>query len=213
MNPIKKHGFKFGIGLMALIFSSTGRAEDTLTALMQRMQSDTAVKIAYSETRTLELMESPWLGSGYMYSLPPDLMIREQLLPERVLMAVKGEQMFYYDPSENVRRQGEMDYDSPLTLNLTVFKALINADENLLHKVYRVDFASREQGWIMTLKPKQSKESGFSIVISGPAGQQANRIEVKQPDGDSSEFALHKDAEGVEVEAEVNRLYLELQGR
>lgn len=208
-----KHSLGLALALAALSFSNPGNAENTLSALMQRMQSDSAVRIAYTETRALELMDSPWQGSGYMYSLPPDLMLKEQLQPQRVLMAVKGERMFYFDADQDVRRQGEMDEDHPLTLNLAVFKALINADEALLHRVYRVDFAEREQGWVMTLEPRRRSDSGFGIVISGPEGRQPERIEVRQADGDRSFFTLHRDAEGAEVETEVKRLFRELQGK
>ena len=208
-----KAGLRFVLMLPALFFSDASRSKDTLQGLMQSMQSDTAVRIAYQETRKLELLDQPWRGSGYMYSVPPDLMIKEQLQPERILMGVKGDLTYYFDPVNKVRRQSEMDMSSPLSLNLAVFKALINADEALLYRLYRVDFSAQKQGWVMTLKPKQSSESGFSIVISGPSGQQADRIEVTQPDGDFSVFSLRRDAAGKPIEAEVHRLYNELLGK
>ena len=209
---VKKSRLKFGLMFLASLMANAGHAEDTLSALMQRMQSNTAVRIAYRETRTLELMERPWQGSGYMYSMPPDLMIKEQLKPERVLMGVKGDQMYYLDPTNDVRHQGEMDEDNPVSLNIAVFKALINADEALLHRLYRVEFTSEAQGWVMTLKSKQDSESGFNIVISGLAGQQADTVKVRQADGDLSEFTLRQDAAGDEVKNKVNQLYRELRG-
>lgn len=203
---------KFCVLLAAALVADAGHAEDSLAALMQRMKSDTAVRIAYQETRTLELVDQPWQGSGYMYSLPPDIMIKEQLQPERILMGVTGEKMFYYDIKNDVRRQGEMNEDNALTLNIAVFKALINADEALLHNLYQVDFSAQSERWEMTLKPKQDSQTGFVIDISGRAQQQADTIKVRQRDGDSSEFLLQKDAEGEDVKATASRLYLELLG-
>jgi hypothetical protein len=202
----------FGLILLSLLAASDGRADDTLSEVIRRMQSDKGGRIAYRENRTLELMDRPWQGSGYLYSLPPDLMLKEQLKPERVLMAVKGEQMFYYDPANDVRHHAEMSEDNPLSLNIGVFRALINADEGLLHRLYEVAFSSTSQDWSIMLKPKQGSESDFSIVISGLAQQQADTITVKQPDGDLSEFSLQPDARGDEIEAVVNRLYRELLG-
>ena len=121
--------FNFCFLLSVTFFVNVSYAKDSLTTVMQRMESETAVKIAYQETRVLELMDQPWKGSGFMYSMPPDLMIREQLQPQRLLMAVKGDKMLYYDPGSDVRHQGDMDEDNPLSLNIAVFKALINADE------------------------------------------------------------------------------------
>ncbi|MGR9115352.1 MAG: LolA family protein [Gammaproteobacteria bacterium] len=209
---IKQSYLKLVVSFLTVLVADVGYAEDTLSSLMQRMQSSTAVRIAYRETRTLELMERPWQGSGYMYSLPPDLMIKEQVRPERVLMGVKGDQMVYFDPGNAVRHHGEMTEDNPMTLNIAVFKALVNGDEALLHKLYQVEFTSAPLRWTMTLTPKQDSDSGFNIVISGLSGQQADTIEVRQADGDSSEFSLQPDGSGDEVDATVERLYRELLG-
>lgn len=198
--------------LPVLLPANAAHAVDTEWKVMQRMQSDTAVRIAYRETRTLELIDQPWQGSGYLYSLAPDLMIKEQLQPERVLMGIKGDRMLYFDPVNNLRHRGELDAANPLSLHIAFFNALVNADVALLHRVYRVDFDAREQDWLMTLKPRRGDRSGLTVVITGPSGQQAERIEIRQADGDFSEFLLRKDAEGEAIETEVNRLYKELQG-
>ncbi len=210
LNDLK--AYVLGLMLIPFLGGNISRADDSLSALMQRMKSDTAVRIAYQETRRLELLEQPWQGSGYMYSLPPDIMIKEQLKPERLLMGIQGDKMFYFEPVNDVRHQGEIEEDNPLSLNIAVFKALINADEATLQKMYRIEFSSDKQGWVMTLKPKRDSESGFSIVISGLPQQQANTIKVRQADGDLSEFSLRKDAEGEEIKSRVNQLYRELLG-
>ncbi len=187
-------------------------AEDSLTALMQRMKTDVAVKIAYQEIRTLELMDQPWNGSGYMYALAPDLMIREQLKPQRLLMGVKGEQLFYYDPENGMRHQMEMDSSNPLTMNIAVFKALINADRALLTSLYSVKFENKSKRWLMTLKSRQNPEQGLTIMVSGLPGQQADTIVTKQPDGDLSEFLMNKTAVGAELNKTVQGLYQEMVG-
>lgn len=206
------NAFALGLIFISFLAGNSSHADDSLSALMQRMKSNTAVRISYQETRKLELMEQPWQGSGYMYSLPPDIMIKEQLKPERLLMGIHGDQMLYFDPVNDVRHQGEMEEDNPLSLNIAVFKALMNADEASLHSMYRVEFSSEPHGWVMTLKPKRDGESGFSIVISGLPQQQADTIKVKQADGDLSEFTLHKDAARDEIKTTINRLYRELLG-
>ena len=201
-----------GLMLIPFLAGNISHADDSLSALMQRMKSNTAVRIAYQETRTLELMAQPWQGSGYMYSLPPGIMIKEQLKPERLLMGIHDDKIFYYDPMNDVRHQGDMDEDNPQSLNIAVFKALINADETSLRRLYQVEFFSKAQGWIMTLKPKRDSESGFSIVISGLPQQPADTIKVRQADGDLSEFSLQKGVIGEEIKITASRLYRELLG-
>lgn len=199
--------------IFAMIISSVGHAEDSLSALMQKVKSESAVKIAYQEIRTLELMDQPWHGSGYMYSMSPDIMIREQLLPQRVLMGIKGDKMFYFEPDNDVRHQGEMDKNSTLSLNFAVFKALITADEVLLRKMYLVELSTEPQRWVMRLKAKQDSESGLSIVVSGLLDQQVDTIRIRQVDGDLSEFILQKDSAGDEIKASIDQLYQELRGK
>ncbi|MCI0667830.1 MAG: hypothetical protein L0Y43_07230, partial [Methylococcaceae bacterium] len=47
-------------------------AQDSVGAVMGRMKSDSAVRIAYRETRYLELFEKPVESSGMFYGMPPD---------------------------------------------------------------------------------------------------------------------------------------------
>ncbi|WP_305909404.1 outer membrane lipoprotein carrier protein LolA [Methylomarinum sp. Ch1-1] len=210
LNDLKN--YCLSLALTPFLVGNSVHADDTLAALMQRMKSDTAVRVAYQETRTLALMEQPWHGSGYMYSLPPDLMIKEQLRPERVLMGINGEQMLYFDPGNEVRHQGVMDADNPMTLNIAVFKALMTADQALLDSLYQVEFVSLPERWSMVLRAKNDPDSPFRIEISGAHGKQAERIHVEQADGDSREISMEKEAEGGEVKARMEQLYQELLG-
>jgi hypothetical protein len=199
--------------LSLLIISSNINADDSLFALMQRMRSDTAVKISYQEIRTLELLDQPWQGSGIMYSTPAGVMLREQLQPKRLLMAINNNDLFYYDPGQHIRHQGTMAEDDPLTLQFAVFQALINADEALLRRLYQIDFLSKAQRWLMTLTSKQTG-SAFSIVVSGPLLQKVDTIVIRQADGDLSEFMLtsDKNMSGEDVLHTVTQLYTELIG-
>ena len=195
-----------------LIISGNSVANDSLAELMQRMKSEAPVKIAYKETRILELMDQPWLGSGFMYSKQPDLMIKEQLKPNRLLMGVKGENLFYFDPAKNIRHQSEMNELDSISLSVAVFKALINADEKLLNKLYQVKFSSHPQRWVMTLTKKNDPDSSFNIIVSGLAEQRVDTLVVNKEDGDTSEFMLHE-VTSIKSDTVVDKLYLELQGK
>ncbi|WP_411728452.1 LolA family protein [Methyloglobulus sp.] len=199
---------------IALFLTAMGSvyAADTLLALMQKLKSEPASRVAYQETRTVKLMAELWHGSGYLYSLPPDLMIREQLRPQRLLMGIKGNKSFYFDPKNDVRHQGDLDGDNELNVPLAVFKALVNADEALLRSLFQIEFSSGPQAWTMNLKPKHKAGSVSNIIVSGLSGQQANKISVMQEDGDISEFNLQKESGGGKSNDTINKLYQELLG-
>ncbi|MGR9053439.1 MAG: LolA family protein [Gammaproteobacteria bacterium] len=188
------------------------RTEETSDTFLQEIKTDEAAKIAYRETRTLSLFEHPWHGRGYLYAMPPDSMIKEQIEPARLVMGIKGEQMFYFDPGNGLRHRSELADDDPVSLNIAVFRALSNADEALLHRLYRSDIVGTADGWTMTLTPKQDDAAGLRITIKGKSGRRADYIELRQADGDTDEYWLHPEASGVEVEAAIQRLYRELLG-
>ena len=181
--------------LNLLLFNQQVIAEDYLSAVMARMQHQSAVKIRYKEIRHLELMDEPWQGSGYLYALSPDLMIKEQWYPQKEIMAVNADKLYYYDPVNNRRHQSQMTADNPLSLNIAVFKALINHDKGLLEEYYQIEFCSKAEQWLLTLIPKQQTALA-KIVVTGLPEQAANTISIYQKDGDYNEFSLKKEGEG-----------------
>jgi len=202
------------IVVATLFLASVGNsyAEETLSSLMQKLKSTPKAKVAYEETRKMQLMSEPWKGSGYLYSLPPELMIREQLEPQRLVMGIKGNTALYYDPKENIRQQIELDGDNELSVPLGMFKALVNADEALLRSLFNIEFISKAQIWTMALQPIKKAGPITKIVITGLSGQRANKIDIQQEDGDSSEFILKEETDNSKHNIPINTLYKELLG-
>lgn len=200
-------------GVALMLAAGSVYAEDTLLGLMQKIKAEPKTRVAYQETRTLKLMDAPWHGSGYLYSQAPDLMIREQLKPERLVMGVKGNQSFYFDPKNDTRQQGELGGDdNELSMPLAVFKALVNADEPLLHRLFDIEFSSNSQAWTMNLQPKQKAGAVSKIIVTGLSGQQANKISILQEDGDVSDFSLQKDPGNANSSDTIQKLYQESLG-
>lgn len=202
----------FSVMGLFLLATGSANAEDSLLKLMQKLKSEPMSKVAYQETRHLKLMAQAWQGNGYLYALPPELMVREQLNPERVLMGVKGKQAFYFDPGKNARHQLELTDDKGLNAPLTVFKALVTADEALLRSVYDIVFTSHSQDWLMELTPKQKTGDVSRILVTGRTGQKIDKITMLQKDGDSSEFSLQKQPADAQNDAQITALYQEAVG-
>ncbi|MDD2724162.1 MAG: outer membrane lipoprotein carrier protein LolA [Methylovulum sp.] len=200
--------------VIGLFWLATGSAyaEDSLLKLMQKLKSEPMSKVAYQETRNLKMLAQAWHGSGYLYALPPELMIREQLVPERVLMGVKGDQALYFDAGKNERHQVDLHDDNELNAPLTVFKAIVTADEALLRSVYNIIFTSHSKDWLMELTPKQKGGAVNRIYVSGRTGQEVDKITVLQEDGDNSEFTLQKESGNAKNSGNISSLYQELVG-
>ena len=197
-----------------LFLGEPAYADESLAEVMARMKPDSAVKIHYRETRYLELLDKPWQGSGYLYVLSPDVLIKEQWYPQRQIMGASGWDLFYFDPFNDVRHHGEMQTDDPVSFHVLAFKALMNGDRELLQEFYQLEFNSDPVRWTLTLTAKQpsAQNTLAKIVITGAPGQVANNIKVFQADGDRSEFVLAREAEGEKLQTKVARLLTELQG-
>jgi hypothetical protein len=189
-------------------------AEDTFSTVMARMKPQEAVSIHYEEVRYLELLDKPWGGSGFLYVLPPGKMIKEQWQPKREIMGADGKQLYFYDPSNNIRHRAEIHGGDPTAAHLDAFRALLNGNRELIDNLYRVEFCSAPERWRLTLTAK-AREAGAApakIVISGLPEQPADKIELRQADGDRSELSLRPEPRDPQLPAKVEALYKELQG-
>ncbi|KAF3981388.1 MAG: hypothetical protein HFP78_07090 [Methylococcales symbiont of Hymedesmia sp. n. MRB-2018] len=203
--------FNYLLFVSFFLVSPYSYAGESLSQLMKQLKSDSAFQISYKETRTLELMDKPWYGNGYLYSIPPNIMIREQLQPKRLLMGIIDDKLFYFDPENNRHFEDDFDIESPRTLSIAVFKALINADESLLHRLYTVDYSTVNKIWTMDLKPKQDPDSSLNIKVFGVEGQPANRFEITQEEDEVSEFELQNKNKSLAIKVKIEQLSQTLQ--
>jgi hypothetical protein len=190
---IQEVGATFFMLFLGLI-SQFASADDTLQKVMVRMKPASAVTINYQETRHLSMMTDKWTGSGSFYALLPDTMIKEQRLPTRELMAIKGGQMYYFNQESGQKHQGELTIDDNSTAYIEVLKGLMNGNLEALKSRYTIDFASHATGWTISLSPlKQSpSENTFKVIMHGLPEQAAKRLEIIMPDGDHTEFLLRQ---------------------
>lgn len=202
----------FGFLLWGASCCSAVSANQSVSELMQIMQSETAVRITYQETRTMALFAEAWQGSGYMYAVSPGLMIREQLKPSPILMGIHQSHIYYVDNLKGIKHRGKLDDNHPNSLNIIAFQALINADEQLLRRFFSIQFESNTDRWLMLLTPKNAEYSDMTIEVSGLNQQQPNSIIVYQSDGDKTEFRLKKDQQGEQIKTLANALLQQLQG-
>jgi len=201
----------YAISLLLLSFQAI--AEDTLVTVLERMRSTTAIKLAYQETRFMDMLDQPWHGRGFMYSAPGNIMIKEQTEPEKILMAIIDDKMFYYDIDNDIRHQGTLDEDNPMSLNIAVFKALMSADRKLLEQFYHIDFIPGETHWKIILSDKNAPKSDFKIIIQGPAGQAANHIVIQQNEDDKSVLELSQTTTDSSVEQHIQALLKQLESQ
>ncbi|MGH8550182.1 MAG: LolA family protein [Methylococcales bacterium] len=207
-------GLRFLVALsIAMLVYCPAIAEDSVGAVVERMKSTSAVRIAYRETRYLELFEKPVETSGMFYGMPPDALIKEQLSPSREVMGILQDDYYYYNPENGLHHSQARNPDDPMTLQLAALQALANGNQDLLRELYRISFVTEPGHWYMILSDRNESQSLVRITVSGSAGQPAERIEIHEADGERSVYRLEKDAEGEGVRTSVLLLEAELTGQ
>lgn len=190
-------------------------AQESLPSIMARMSPKSAIRIRYQETRYMQLMDKPWQGSGYFYVNPERVMVREQIKPERELMAVQQTQMFYFNPTHNRRYQSSIDAKKPLGFQITSFQALVNGNLARLQSLYQTSLQTNQKGWSLTLIPKQTlgDESLVRVLVAGRNGEAVQTIKLYQQDGDYSETRLSEDVQDSGWQKHIDRLLVEVRGQ
>lgn len=188
------------------------QAEDTLKAVLNRMKTDTATSLAYTEKRTMKMLATEWQGTGFLYAAPPYTVLKEQRRPEVEMMALEGKQAFYFHPNNNQRYQADLDDNLP---QARIFNELLHGDLTALEKLYHLDFKHNSKNWLITLTAKNTAADSKAVKISvqGLPEKSADLITVTQADGDRSEFSLAPVAKGEPVQENINWLLKHIKGQ
>ncbi len=206
---------KLVLCLLLALLPMAGLAEEaSLADLFVRIRQSGFAEFRYEETRKLELASSPWQAQGYMLSAADGRLIKLQLQPKRIIMAIAGERMYYWDPEQKQRHAAPLGQAGLAAGQITVFRSILQGHAEELQPTY--DFAGEKHGkhWVLrvTPKPGQSDEDAPSIEISGDEDGRKQQVLIRQADGESTEYRFMKTSAGPELEYSIRRLLLEATG-
>lgn len=201
--------------LLLALLPMVGRADEALlTELLARIRQTGQTQFKYEETRVLELAASPWHGQGYMLSGVDGSLVKLQLQPARVIMAITEQRMYYWDPEQNQRHSVALGAAGSAGDQIAVFRSILQGRSEELQLNYAI--AAEKQGpqWTLRLTPKPdlSGDDLASIEISGDDKEEQRRILIKQPDGESTEYRMQKASAAQQQEYSIQRLLLEASG-
>jgi len=206
---------KRGLFLLLALLPALGLADEAvLTELLARIRQTDQAPFRYEETRILELAASPWHGQGYMLSGPDGSLVKLQLQPARVIMAIAEQRMYYWDPQQNLRHSAALGSAGPAGEQITVFRSILQGRTEELQATY--DLVAEKQGkqWTlrMTPKPELGNDEIPAIEISGDEEDKQRRILIRQTDGESTEYRIQKASAAQQQEYSLQHLLLEAIG-
>jgi hypothetical protein len=201
--------------LLALLPMTAFGGELELQALLARIRQTGSAEFHYQETRKLELASSPWQGQGNMLSGADGSLVKQQLQPTRVIMAIAEGRMYYWDPEQKQRHTAPLGQSGQSAELITVFIAILQGHADELKSSY--DFVPEQHGkrWTLRLTPKpglSNEDDASTIEISGDEDEHKRQVLILQPDGESTEYRMVKTSEGQQLDNAIQRLLLEAMG-
>lgn len=183
-----------------------------LSELLARIRQDGAAEFRYQETRTLELATAPWQGQGLMLSGADGSLVKLQQQPNRVIMAIAGSKMYYWDAGQNQRHVAALEPSGPAA-QILVFRNLLQGRVDELRASYQLSAEQQNQHWMLRMTPKPDQaDDAATIEISGDQDADKRRLLIRQPDGDATEYRLEKSAQGQQSADAIQRLLVEAAG-
>ncbi|QSA98865.1 outer membrane lipoprotein carrier protein LolA [Methylococcus sp. EFPC2] len=206
--------------LLALLLSfglpGTGSCEaPSAEDLLARFAQSAPLEFRYRETRKLELMDRPWKGSGYLYSTPEGTLVKLQIEPERLIMAIAGDSLYYYDSASLRRQSAALSQAGPMGEQIKAFRAIVQGRSQELAPLYSLRSDNQAGRWRLALATKAPAQGGAParIEISGDEKRKSRRqVHIVQADGEETDYAMEQGRAGPEIELAIRRLLSEAKG-
>lgn len=167
-------------------------ADDAVVAeLLARIRQSGPAEYHYRETRHMELLDAPVHAEGYMLTDAEGTLVKLQLQPSRVIMAIAGQSMFYWDPGQNQRHSAPVSRGGSAVRQVAVFRAILRGRVEELNESYRFDGENKDGYWTLRLTPKPgSMKDTPGVEIVGDADDKQRKIAIRQADGESTEYLI-----------------------
>jgi hypothetical protein len=198
----------------ALLLSPLCSAADSSDTgkLLENFRQMAATGYAYQETRILDLVDAPAHSTGYLYSSAAGTLIKLQLSPERIIMAITATRMYYYNAAQGQRYSAPLDFAAPMAAQIGGFRAILQGRAAELSANYDIDIKQRGHLWTLHLNGKAPDNAGLVIEVSGDETKPQRKIMIQQPDGEKTEYMMKPETVKQPSETTVERLLTEATG-
>lgn len=200
------------LALLMWLIPISGICDDSkLDQVLGHFAQDQQGVFNYQETRHLELVSTPWHGEGLMLTASDGSLVKLQLQPERIIMAISGDNLYYWHPAQNQRHNMPISFGEDAARQILIFRQILQGQLSSLQQQYDLTADSDGQHWTLQLRPKPSTEQLISAIsISG--NQQQRQIVIQQSDGESSEYRIEKADPQITAQYSISQLLQEASG-
>jgi len=168
----------------------------------------------YEETRELELASQPWHAQGFMLTDAAGNLVKLQTIPQRVIMAIAGEQLYYWDPANKQRHSTSIEAAGGAAQQISAFRAILQGRIEQLQADYQITLQQLATGWQLRLTPKpDAAESGLpGIEITGSGDNRQRDISIREADGEMTRYRIGASAPEADGGMTIDALLREAAG-
>lgn len=200
------------LALLMWLIPISGICDDSkLDQVLGHFAQDQQGVFNYQETRHLELVSTPWHGEGLMLTASDGSLVKLQLQPERIIMAISGDNLYYWHPGQNQRHNMPISFGEDAARQILIFRQILQGQLSSLQQQYDLTADTDGQHWSLQLRPKPSTEQ-FISAISISGNQQQRQIVIQQRDGESSEYRIEKADPQITAQYSISQLLQEASG-
>lgn len=181
------------LGLLLLCLAAPVFADESpLPEVLARLHQSGQATFQYRETRRLELAAASWQAQGLMLTDEAGTLIKLQLQPSRVIMAISGDSLYYWDAAQNQRHSMPISYADDAAMQVLIFRNILQGRTQELQAGYQLTAEIQDRRWSLHMQPKpdQAGENAPSIDISGDTDPDKRQILIRQADGETTEYRI-----------------------
>jgi hypothetical protein len=195
-----KAGFQACLLIVVLLFPFCRAADSAslpspapdknIAKILDHFRQTAAAGYQYQEVRALELVDAPWHGAGLLFSGADGTLIKLQLSPERIIMAITASRMYYYHAAQGQRYSAPLDFTAPMLAQIGTFRAILQGRADELYANYAVAVEQHGSRWKLHLAGKTPDNAGLKLEVSGDDVKAQCKLLMQQADDEKTEYVI-----------------------
>jgi outer membrane lipoprotein-sorting protein len=159
-----------------------------LTALLAQVSHRQA---HFVETYHSGLFKKPIQTSGELTFTAPSKLEKIVSKPFEERYLVDGDTLVVENPAKGMKKELSLEDYPPLRAFVEAFRAVLAGDLEMLQRFYEVRLDGAQNGWVLTLNPRDpAMRKRVAVIKLAGANGVIRSFEIREPNGDRSEMVM-----------------------
>lgn len=185
-----------GGALIALLMCAASLADTpfTLDGFLEDMASIPAAKARFTETLSLDILESPLTSHGSLTYRRPDYLMKKVESPEYMMLEVSEDRLVIETEQEG--HVFSLDALPEIRAFIESYRATLSGNRAVLEEYYEVTLSGSREDWTLHLQPRTAEmKSRIQHIELAGSGTQVQRIDTLESSGGLSHMSITPDAD------------------